>query len=65
MKKIAGKIAWIIAVIGVVAIALSTSMIENYILFYTGWGMLIVGVIGTLFTNTKCKELIYGLLDFV
>lgn len=65
MKKVIGKISWMIAVIGVLAIVLATSMIDSYILFYVGSGMLIMGIAGTWITNEKTKEMIWKLLDFM
>ncbi len=65
MKKIRGKISWTMAILGVLAIVLTTSIIDNYILFYAGIGMLIIGIIGTLLTREKSKEVILKLLDFI
>lgn len=65
MKKILGKITWIMACIGVFIIVLTTCIIENYILFYVGIGMLIIGIIGTLATREKTKEVIWKLLELI
>lgn len=65
MKKIIGKISWIIAIIGVFTIALIITIVDNYILFYTGIGMLVIGIWGALFTGEKTKEAIYRLLNFI
>lgn len=65
MKKIIEKISWIMAVTGVFAIVLETSIVNNYILFYIGIGMLIIGIVGVLLTGEKTKEIIWELLDFL
>lgn len=65
MKKIIGKISWIMAVVGVLAIVLTIFVIDNYVWFYTGIGMLIIGIMGALFTGEKTKEAIFSLLDFI
>ena len=65
MIKPIGKITWIIALIGVFIIILTTTIINNYILFYVGIGLLIFGYIGVLFTRTKTKEVLIKLLDFI
>ena len=65
MNKIIGKVAWLIAILGVCMIVLTTSIIHNYILFYIGIGLLVIGIIGVLVTGEKTKEAILRLLDFI
>lgn len=65
MKKIVEKISWIMATVGVFLIVVTTNFIDNYILFYVGIGILIIGIIGVLVTGEKTKEYIWKLLDFI
>ena len=65
MKKIIGKFVWIIAILGVCIVGLTTFIFDNYILFYTGIGMLVLGVIGALFAGKETKEAILKLFDFI
>ena len=64
MKKIIGKLAWLIAVIGICMVAVTTFIFDDYILIYIGIGMLALGVIGTLFAGKETKEAILKLFDF-
>ena len=63
MKKIIGKLAWVIAVIGACMAAVTTFIFDNYILFYIGIGMLVLGAIGALFAGKETKEAILRLFD--
>ena len=65
MKKIIGKISWIVAILGTIAVALTTVVIDNYVLFYAGIAMMILGIIVALLTGEKTKEAIWKLLDFI
>ena len=65
MKKIIGKLAWAIAVLGICIVAVTTFILDNYILFYIGIGMSVLGVVGVLFSGKKTKETILKLFDFI
>ena len=65
MKKILACLSWIIAILGAGSICISTWLIDNYIMFYIGWGLLIVGIICILLTCKKSREFIFNLLDFI
>lgn len=65
MKKILGTLFWIVAMIGVLGISLTTWILDNYVMFYVCVFMLIVGIIGILFTSKKSREYIYSLLDLI
>ena len=65
MKKMIGKLAWVIAVIGICMVAVTTFIFDNYILFYIGIGMLVLGVIGALFAGKETKEAILKLFDLI
>lgn len=65
MKKILACLSWIIAILGAGSICISTWLIDNYIMFYIGWGLLIVGIICILLTCKKSRESIFNLLDFI
>lgn len=68
MKKILGILSWSIAIIGTLAIVLTTMpipIINNYIVFYVGIAMLIIGIIGILLTCEKSRKFIWNLLDFI
>ena len=65
MKKIIGKLAWVIAVIGICMVAVATFIFDNYILFYIGIGMSVLGIIGALFAGKETKEAILKLFDYI
>lgn len=65
MKNILGIVSWIIAIIGAIAIALATYVIENNILFWVGIPMIVIGIIGILLFGGRTKEFIWNLLDLL
>ena len=65
MKKIIGKLAWIIAFLGICIVAVTTFIFDNYLLFYIGIGMAVLGIIGALFAGKETKEAILKLFDFI
>lgn len=64
MKKVLEIISWIIATIGAISVSLSIWIIENYVLFYVGIGILAIGIIGILLTGKESRKLILTFLDF-
>ena len=65
MKKVIGKISWMMAIMGVLLIVLTMSIVDSFILFYIGIGLLVISIVCALFTGEKTKEAIFRLLDFV
>lgn len=65
MKKILGVISWIIAIAGVGGICVSVNFVDNYVIFYVGWGLLIVGIISILLTCEKSRKWILELFNFI
>ena len=65
MKKIIGKLAWVMAVIGICMVAVTTFIFDNYILFYIGIGMVVLGFVGALLAGKETKEAILRLFDFI
>lgn len=65
MKKIVGIIAWLLALSGVCMIVLTSTVIDNYIVFFIGVGALVMGIIGSLFAGKETKETILRLLDLI
>ena len=65
MKKIIATVSWLLTLVGVIIIVLTSAIIDNYILFYIGIGILIAGIIATVFTRKETKEAILRLLDFI
>ena len=65
MKKILGSLAWIIAIIGTLIIGLIAFVFDNYILFYVGIGVFVLGAIGAWVTGRKTKDEILNLFNFI
>ena len=65
MKKIIGILSWVIAIVGIIIITLTASIINNYILFYIGIGALVLGVAGALFAGKETKQAVLKLLDII
>ena len=65
MKKMIGVLSWLLAIAGVCMIVLTTTLLDRYILFYVGIGMLLIGIVGGLFAGKETKAAILKLLDFI
>ena len=65
MKKVLGRLFWGAAIAGVIVINLTVWLIENYVIFYIGLFLLIVGIIGVVLTCKKTRKYILNLLDFL
>ena len=65
MKKIIGRISWILAIIGVGILFLAGYVLDDPNLLCIGIGLLVVGSIGALVTREKALEVILKLLDFI
>ena len=65
MKKILGSLAWIIAIIGTLIIGLIAFVLDNYILFYVGIGVFVLGAIGAWVTGRKTKDEILNLFNLI
>ena len=63
MKNKIGKLAWVIAVLGMCIVAVTTFILDNYILFYIGIGMLVLGTFGALYAGKETKEAILKLFN--
>ena len=65
MKKTIGILSWAIAVVGIIIINLTCSIIDNYILFYIGIGTLVLGAFGAFFAGKEAKQAILKLFDII
>lgn len=65
MKKIIGILSWAIAVVGIIIINLTCSIIDNYILFYIGIGTLVLGAFGAFFARKEAKQAVLKLFDLI
>ena len=65
MKKIIGILSWAIAVVGIIIINLTCSIIDNYILFYIGIGTLVLGAFGAFFAGKEAKQAVLKLFDLI
>ncbi len=65
MKKIVGILSVIIEFIGICIIGATSSMIDNYILFYIGIGMVAIGIVGAFSAGDEIKKMVLRLLDWI
>ena len=65
MKKTIGILSWAIAVVGIIIINLTCSIIDNYILFYIGIGTLVLGAFGAFFACKEAKQAVLKLFDLI
>ena len=65
MKKTIGILSWVIAVVGIIIINLTCSIIDNYILFYIGIGTLVLGLFGASFVGKEAKQAVLKLFDLI
>ena len=65
MKKTIGILSWAIAVVGIIIINLTCSIIDNYILFYIGIGTLVLGAFGAFFADKEAKQAVLKLFDLI
>ena len=65
MKKTIGILSWAIAVVGIIIINLTCSIIDNYILFYIGIGTLVLGAFGAFFAGKEAKQAVLKLFDLI
>ena len=65
MKKIVGILSVIIELIGICIIGATISMIDNYILFYIGIGMVAIGIVGAFSAGDEIKKMVLRLLDWI
>ena len=65
MKKTIGILSWVIAVVGIIIINLTCSIIDNYILFYIGIGTLVLGAFGVFFARKEAKQAVLKLFDLI
>ena len=65
MKKIIGILSWVIAIVGIIIITLTASIINNYILFYIGIGTLVLGAFGAFFAGKEAKQAVLKLFDLI
>lgn len=65
MKKTIGILSWAIAVVGIIIINLTCSIIDNYILFYIGIGTLVLGAFGAFFAGKEAKQAVLKLFDII
>lgn len=65
MKKTLEILSLIIAISGALAIAITTYALDNYILFYIGVVMLVIGITGILLSGKKYSEFIGKILDLI
>ena len=63
MKKIIGILSWVIAIVGIIITTLTLSIIDNYILFYVGVGVIVLGVAGAFFAGKEAKQAVLKLFD--
>lgn len=68
MKKMFGVLSWILAIVGTLAIVLTTTptpIIDSFAVFWVGIFVVIVGIVGILLTCKKSREWIWMLLDLI
>ncbi len=65
LKKIVGILSVIIEFIGVSIIGATISIIDNYILFYIGIGMVAVGIIGAFYAGEEIKKIALSFFDWI
>ena len=65
MKKIVGILSVIIEFIGICIIGATSSMIDNYILFYIGIGMVAIGIVGAFYAGDEIKKIVLRFLDCI
>ena len=65
MRKIICAVSWTLAITGAVLTIISTSVIDNTVLFCAGLGGLALGIIGALITGKGAWEAVLRLLDYL
>ncbi len=65
MKKIVGIASFFLALAGAVLLVLTGTVIHHDILFFVGFGIFVLGFIGSLFSGKEIKEAVIRMLDFI
>jgi hypothetical protein len=65
VKKILGKVSWIVAFLSVFAIVASLSMIDSAVFFYTSIIGLVAGIVGICVFSPETKKRIIDLFELL